>query len=334
MGHAMFLQKGRIHTVPSTLPSDYTALEYIQSTGTQYIDTGVPGDWDVRVDIAFDLMEVSSATACIFGAQKNNDNRYVLCTTSSGTFRSDYGSEYIAGAAAAVGTHYLADKNRNNCKINDGAIACAQATFSGNSNIYLCARSYTTLSQSKIKLYKCRIFKNDVPVRDFVPCRNASGVTGLWDNIGKQFYANAGTGQFRDNLIETVAITADNIGTYFTVTDGTYKFAGSGSVFTSNNGGVKNSTASTVLTAKQDIMELSFDYSYSSEQKYDKFTLKVGGTTVENAVSGATTSKSYSGSLTSGQAIEFSYVKDSSQDKNDDQCTFSNMSITIAKGAA
>ena len=81
-------------------------------------------------------------------------------------------------------------------------------------------------------------------------------------------------------------------------------------------------------------MELSFDYSYSSEQKYDKFTLKVGGTTVENAVSGATTSKSYSGSLTSGQTIEFSYVKDSSQDKNDDKCTFSNMSITIAKGSA
>lgn len=129
-------------------------------------------------------------------------------------------------------------------------------------------------------------------------------------------------------------ITADNIGTYFTVTNGSYKFAGSGSVFTSNNKGVKSSTASTVLTAKQDISVLAFSYSYSSEQNYDKFTLKVGGTTVENAVSGATTNKTYSGSLTSGQTIEFTYTKDSSQDKNNDQCTFSDMYITIQKGAA
>lgn len=133
-----------------------------------------------------------------------------------------------------------------------------------------------------------------------------------------------------------VAITADNIGDYFTVANGSYYFKGSGSVFTSSNGGKSSTTASTVLTAKQDISVLAFSYSYSSEAKYDKFTLKVGGTTVEDGVSGATTNKSYSGSLTTGQTVEFTYAKDSSQDINDDKCTFSNMHITIlvSKGAA
>ena len=127
----------------------------------------------------------------------------------------------------------------------------------------------------------------------------------------------------------TVAITADNIADYFNVTNGSsYYFAGSGDTFTSNNAGVNSSTATTVLTAKQDISALSFNYSYSSEASYDKFTLKVAGTTVENAVSGATTSKSYSGSLTAGQTIEFTYAKDSSQSKNDDKCTFSAMEVT------
>lgn len=126
-----------------------------------------------------------------------------------------------------------------------------------------------------------------------------------------------------------VAITADNIGDYFTVANGSYYFKGSGSTFTSTNGGKSSSTASTVLTAKQDISVLAFDYSYSSEANYDKFTLKVGGTTVEDGVSGATTNKSYSGSLTTGQTVEFTYAKDSSQDGNDDKCTFSDMHITI-----
>ena len=130
-----------------------------------------------------------------------------------------------------------------------------------------------------------------------------------------------------------VAITADNIGYYFTVANGSYYFKGSGAVFTSNNGGKANSTATTVLTAKQDISVLTFNYSYSSEQSYDRFTLKVGGTTVEDGVSGVTTNKTYSGSLAKGRTVEFTYTKDSSQNSNDDKCTFSNMYITI-KGVA
>lgn len=126
-----------------------------------------------------------------------------------------------------------------------------------------------------------------------------------------------------------VAVTADNLAEYFTVTNGSYYFKGSGAVFTTTNGGVNNSTASTVLTAKQDIPEITFDYSYSSEANYDKFTLRVAGTTVENAVSGATTNKSYRGSLSKGQKIELTYSKDSSQNSNSDKCTVSNIIILL-----
>lgn len=127
-----------------------------------------------------------------------------------------------------------------------------------------------------------------------------------------------------------VDITASNISDYFTVTNGSsYYFKGEGKVFTTNNAGVNSSTATTTLTAKQDISKISFNYSYSSEPNYDKFTLKVAGSTIENAVSGPTTTKSYNGSLTSGQTIEFKYVKDSSVNKYDDKCTFSNMVIKL-----
>ena len=136
-------------------------------------------------------------------------------------------------------------------------------------------------------------------------------------------------GKFRcESSPQSVAITASNISQYFTVTNSSYYFAGNGTIFTTNNAGVGGSTASTILTAKQDISEISFDYSYSSEPNYDKFTLTVAGSTIENGVSGATTAKSYNGSLTSGQTIEFKYVKDSSVDRNDDACTFSNMVVT------
>ena len=132
-----------------------------------------------------------------------------------------------------------------------------------------------------------------------------------------------------EESVQNVSITADNITDYFTVTNGAYYFAGSGGVFTSNNKYRGGSTASTVLTAKKSMTNVHFTYSWSSESRYDTFTLKVNGTTVENAVSGATTTKQYTGDLAEGQTIEFKYSKDSSQDGGSDICTFSNMSCDV-----
>lgn len=125
-------------------------------------------------------------------------------------------------------------------------------------------------------------------------------------------------------------ITEDNVDSFFSVANGTYYFAPKDGVWTSNNNGVKSSTATTTFTAKSS-MPVSFDYSYSSEAKYDKFTLVVAGTTVEDGVSGATTLKSYSGNLTAGQKISLTYSKDSSNDSNNDKCTLSNFKTKVEK---
>lgn len=135
--------------------------------------------------------------------------------------------------------------------------------------------------------------------------------------MAKKVYIGAPTSVTTPGATTTYSITASNISTYFTVSNGSYYFAGSGSVFTSNNAGVKSSTATTTLTAKK-AGTLSFDYSYSSESKYDLFTLVVKGTIVEDGVSGSTTTDSWSGSIAVGDIISFTYEKDSSQDKYDE----------------
>ena len=52
-----------------------------------------------------------------------------------------------------------------------------------------------------MRLYSCKIWKTvafeGVPlIRDFIPCKNASGEVGLWDDVNSVFYGNAGTGAF------------------------------------------------------------------------------------------------------------------------------------------
>ena len=131
-----------------------------------------------------------------------------------------------------------------------------------------------------------------------------------------------------EESVGTVAITADNISTYFAVQNDTYYFAGSGNIFTSNNSGVNSTTAKTTLVALQDISNITFTYYYSTEKSYDKFTLVVGDTTVENAVSGVSSNKSYTGSLLKGQSVVFTFSKDNGTAGGTDDCAFFDMSIT------
>lgn len=122
------------------------------------------------------------------------------------------------------------------------------------------------------------------------------------------------------SITEVVAtLTEENVDEFFSVENGSYYFLPQNGVWTSNNGGVKSSTASTKFTALRDLT-VSFGYSYSSEANYDKFTLSVAGVVVEDAVSGTTTTKTYSAELHTGDTIELAYTKDTSQDANDDKC--------------
>lgn len=180
----------------SKLPSGYTQLEYIQSSGNQYINSGVSGDSDIRTVMDFEFDAKGSGTVFAFGSQGTDSVRYTLALTSSGNFRSDYGTQMTTGPAAAIGTRYSIDKNRNVCKISGTPVSSSAQTFNGTTSIYLFARSYSSLSCSKGKLFFCKILKGDTLLRDFIPCKNANGAVGLYDTVEGQFYGNAGTGTF------------------------------------------------------------------------------------------------------------------------------------------
>ena len=57
-------------------------------------------------------------------------------------------------------------------------------------------RNGSIAEQLSGKLYYAQLYSGDSSIRDFLPCKNASGAVGLYDLVGKQFYGNAGTGTF------------------------------------------------------------------------------------------------------------------------------------------
>lgn len=127
----------------------------------------------------------------------------------------------------------------------------------------------------------------------------------------------------------TVTIDVDNINDFFDVTNSTYYFEGSDTVFAANNLGVNSTTATTVLKLKQDVTNLSFQYRYVTEANYDKITFKVGSTTVLNADSGTYGPMTFNaGDLTAGTTLTFSYTKDSSQSASGEFVLFRDLKFT------
>ena len=57
--------------------------------------------------------------------------------------------------------------------------------------------SITPFGAYNMKVYRLKLYENNVLVREYVPCyRISDNVIGLYDSVNKVFYQNNGTGSF------------------------------------------------------------------------------------------------------------------------------------------
>lgn len=162
------------------LPSGYTQVEFIQSSGTQYIDTGAQLVSGLSAEI--DYQPTSTESDDWFFS--------VLNTSGSKGWR----------AGIHQNAFYLV-----NFTASQTSNLTARTTFSGTStntenlNIYLFAenRNGSAYGNASGKMYSCKIYDSKgALIRNFIPCKNANGVVGMYDLVHSKFYASEGTGTF------------------------------------------------------------------------------------------------------------------------------------------
>lgn len=215
------------------LPSGYTKLDYIESSGTQYINTGFKPKGSSKVNIEFKMVNQSSAQQAIFGARPGTSACFTVFTGSSvSSLQVDYN---VQQSLADVGTP-ISGLNLNTkttlsvsstLAVNGETIkTVSAATFTSTYNLYLFANNNVGAVQlpSAMILYSCKIYDNGTLVRDFIPCKNANGTLGLWDNVNSVFYANAGTGTFSTGTKHKTLID----GTGYEIKSGRALIAGTG----------------------------------------------------------------------------------------------------------
>lgn len=207
------------------LPSGYTKLDYIQSSGTQYINTGFKPNQNTRCVI--DIENLSSAQASFFGARASQTAAsFTYFSLTATTGRSDYGTSKQPMSFTNTVGRYTVDQNKNVCTANGVTATGTANTFQLTNNLYLMAvnQADAAIQNAKLKLYSAKVYDNGTLVRDFIPCKNASGAIGLWDNVNSVFYANAGTGTFSTGKKHKTLID----GTGYEIKSGRALIAGTG----------------------------------------------------------------------------------------------------------
>lgn len=188
-----------------SVPAGYTQLKYIESSGTQYIDTGIsaPNGFKAVIDWEFKSL---NQYANVIGADNGSSGFNFLCVGSPSSYYWQLGTDSSKDSSvkSAVNTRYNIDVstviNHSYLKINDVTLLTDETSTSRSSRelfIFAVNSGGEAKFFSSAKIYLCKIINNNSVVRDYIPAkRNSDGVVGLYDLVSKTFFTNVGTGIF------------------------------------------------------------------------------------------------------------------------------------------
>jgi hypothetical protein len=183
----------------SGLPEGYTALKYIQSSGSQYIDTGRKLTQDSDITIDFRIVGEINRDAGIFGSRQSalknnltlfqNKNPIVF----SGDF-SEYQKHRFTAASSLERTKIR--MNKAGVWVNDilkkSWSDVADFETPTNGLIFDVGNNNWSGNKAVMRLYSY----TDGDAQRLAPCLNANGVPCLYDLIGKTALYNQGAGSF------------------------------------------------------------------------------------------------------------------------------------------
>lgn len=193
----------------SRLPEGYTELEYIESTGTQYINTDVAGGMPLKVEMVLETTTGTSSVDKMVFASYDGTNNTIPVYWYKGTWFTevDKTTGQSAGGTLADNTRYNVVFDATSAKyslvVNGSTLVEKTGSLTGSTKpLFLFARNNngTASHHATAKVYGLKMYNNNVLVRDFVPCINPYGEIGLYDCVNGRFYGNSGTGVFSCNL--------------------------------------------------------------------------------------------------------------------------------------
>lgn len=198
------------------MPAGYTQVEYIQSSGKSYINTGIKPSANIRVIMDVEPTDAPTTTEKYFLSSTyvpSSGTKYYfqlywlktsatsttgvyasMCNTTSTRYNSTISKE---SKARRMKLEINASTKKALVDGVESGISGSTNTFSSSmSNIFLLAYSTATTSMLPAKIYSCKIYTGSTLKKDFMPCINSDGIAGLYDAVEDAFYPSANSNAF------------------------------------------------------------------------------------------------------------------------------------------
>lgn len=175
-------------------------IEYLESSGTQYIDTKIKPD--SNTGIKAHVYNLSSSDLYILGQRNNSGNTRWIVGHNTVSFYMGYGdwailSPQIPSDVAVVTLNYNNDKKFTvTSGSNYGEIALSSSlSFTPAYNIKLFGYYGYKASNWTGRMYYVKVTQGSTLTLDLIPVRIGQ-IGYMYDKVSGQLFGNAGTGDF------------------------------------------------------------------------------------------------------------------------------------------
>ena len=196
IGRRKFFSRAARHI--EGLPDDFTPVSFLQSSGSQYIDTGRKLTQDSDITIDFSIVGEINRDAGVFGSRESaSKNNLTLFLDNDARFIVDF-SEYRQHRFQTASS-----LERTKIQINKAGVwvndilkkswsDVADFETPTNGLIFDVGNNNWSGNKAVMRLYGY----TDGDAQRLVPCLDTNGVPCLYDLIGKTALYNQGTGAF------------------------------------------------------------------------------------------------------------------------------------------
>lgn len=185
------------------LPAGYTQIEYIESTGTQWIDTLITPDQDTSIEIIFSMNTLTGDKG-IYGSKVSGSSRdfETHFYYENNVYAGYNANTDIKSAWGSLGANekYEVYHNKNLYYKNGSLIKTFNAaTFTCPYDLVIFGVRNNKANPTWLcsaKLYHFKMWNDETLVRDMVPIKDDNDVVCLYDVVSETCFYNAGSGNF------------------------------------------------------------------------------------------------------------------------------------------
>ena len=168
----------------------YTQLGYIESSGRQWVDTGVTFNSNIGYEFEYQPITTNN-----FVTQAGTTGQVIAQSGNVWEFRFNGSTNRRPNPATIDLTKFVNIKYNidNKCSVDDKIVDISDLTLNNAGSIRLFGPNYN--SSGRMKFFK--VYDNGILVNNLVPVRrNSDNIVGMYDTVTETFFTNSGTGEF------------------------------------------------------------------------------------------------------------------------------------------